>query len=225
MTGGPVGARGPGDAIVPPRSWYDRPVLAVARDLVGAWITHRTVEGEVTLRISEVEAYDGAGDPGSHAFRGPTPRTRAMFGDPGRLYVYRHLGLHHCVNVVCGPRGTASGVLIRGGGVVEGVEIARNRRLAGGVVRTDRDIARGPARLAVALGIDLGLYGADLTDPDGEVVLRRDPGAPVGPISTGPRVGVAGEGGRADRYPWRLWTDGDPTVSPYRPASRRVRRP
>ncbi len=109
----------------PARGWYARDVHEVARDLLGALLTRRSAEGDVTLRITEVEAYDGERDPGSHAFRGRTERNRAMFGEPGRLYVYRHLGLHHCVNVVCRPVGRASAVLLRAGEVTDGVGLTR----------------------------------------------------------------------------------------------------
>ncbi|MFI2363525.1 DNA-3-methyladenine glycosylase [Promicromonospora sp. NPDC019610] len=215
---------------VPARRFFDRPVVDVARDLLGATLTRRTADGAVTLRLTEVEAYDGTNDPGSHAFRGPSRRNETMFGEPGRLYVYRHLGLHYCANVVCGPDGTASAVLLRAGEVTgpgpAGVALARARRLASGVVRTDRDLARGPARLTVALGLDLSDDGADVTDPEGGVVLEV-PEAPWGSVLSGPRVGVSGDGGRADLYPWRFWLDGEPTVSAYRAATRRpaTRRP
>jgi DNA-3-methyladenine glycosylase len=217
---------------VPGRGWYLRPVLDLARDLLGATLTTRTPDGVVSLRLTEVEAYGGATDPGSHAYRGRTRRNATMFGEPGRLYVYRHLGLHHCVNVVCGPEGEASAVLLRAGEVVDGADLARSRRLASGVARTDRDLARGPARLAVALGLDLSADGADVTAPEGDVVLTRPSAEPVetpavswvepvetpAAIRTGPRVGVSGDGGRADLFPWRLWLHGEPTVSVYRRA-------
>jgi DNA-3-methyladenine glycosylase len=218
-TGAPVAPGVPG--VVPARSWYARPVLAVAADLLGAHVTVRSDEGDVTIRLSEVEAYDGDADPGSHAFRGRTARNAVMFGEGGRLYVYRHLGLHHCVNVVTGTAGRASAVLLRAGEVVDGVDLARERRLRAGVVDSDRQIARGPARLAVALGLDLGDYGADLTEATGRVVVHRDPDSVIPVHATGPRVGVAGDGGDAGRFPWRLWLTGDPTVSAFRPAYRR----
>jgi DNA-3-methyladenine glycosylase len=207
--------------VVPARGWYARPVLAVAADLLGAHVTVRSPEGDVTIRLTEVEAYDGEADPGSHAFRGRTPRNAVMFGEGGRLYVYRHLGLHHCVNVVTGTAGTAAAVLLRAGEAVDGVDLARERRLRSGVVDSDRQIARGPARLAVALGLDLADYGADLTEPDGRVLVHRDPDAARPAHATGPRVGVAGPGGDAGRFPWRLWLTGEPTVSAFRPAYRR----
>jgi DNA-3-methyladenine glycosylase len=109
-------------------------------------------------------------------------------------------------------------VLLRAGEVVEGLDLARARRAAAGVTRSDVDLARGPARLAVALGLDLIDLRADLTDPRGDVVVRL-PAQPVAvPHRTGPRVGVSGEGADAARYPWRLWLPGEPTVSVYRPA-------
>lgn len=219
-------ATGPVPA-VPDRAWFERDVRSVARDLLGMRVVSRSEQGAVTLRITETEAYDGAGDPGSHAFRGRTPRNATMFGAPGHAYVYRHLGLHHCVNVVCAPQGTAAAVLLRAGEVVEGAEIAWARRTASGVCDSARQLARGPARLAVALGIDLRDLGADLLSPDGSLSLTFGPVGENPPrstaISTGPRVGVSGDGGRADLYPWRFWVDGDPTVSVYRAASPRRR--
>lgn len=224
-TGDPAAVVGSGVGrwAAPGRAWYARPVLDVARDLLGAFLTRRSPQGDVTLRITEVEAYDGERDPGSHAYRGRTDRNRAMFGEPGHLYVYRHLGLHHCVNVVCGPVGRASAVLVRAGHVLDGVDVARSRRLASGVVDSDRQIARGPGRLAVALDLDLRQYGADLTDPDGGVVVHRPVDARRTAVAAGPRVGVGGEGGRGDLYPWRMWLVDEPSVSAYRPVTRRLR--
>lgn len=207
--------------LVPARVWYARPVLEVATDLLGAHVTVRSAEGDVTVRLTEVEAYAGAVDPGSHAFRGRTARNAVMFGEPGRLYVYRHLGLHHCVNVVTGPAGTASAVLLRAGEVVDGVDLARDRRLRAGVVDSDRQIARGPARLAVALGLAMDDNGADVTEADGRVLVHRAPDAVTPVHATGPRVGVAGAGGDAGQFPWRFWLTGEPTVSAFRPAYRR----
>jgi DNA-3-methyladenine glycosylase len=206
---------------VPARVWYARPVLAVAADLLGAHLTVRSPEGDVTVRITEVEAYGGADDPASHAYRGRTARNGAMFAEPGRLYVYRHLGLHHCLNVVTAPAGEAAAVLLRAGEVVDGAGLARERRERVGVVETERQIARGPARLAVALGLDVEANGADVTESGGRIVLHRDPDALVPAHATGPRVGVGGAGADAARYPWRLWLSGEPTVSAFRPAYRR----
>src|SRR3954452_23661110 len=138
-----------------PRPFYDRPVLEVARDLLGAVL----VCGDVALRLTEVEAYAGGHDPASHAFRGPTPRNAVMFGPPGHAYVYFTYGMHFCMNVSCGPDGDASAVLLRAGEVVEGVDIARARRP--GV--SGRALARGPARLTRPLAVARRHNGLDLT--------------------------------------------------------------
>jgi DNA-3-methyladenine glycosylase len=185
------------------RSFFDRPVLEVAPDLLGVVLSH---DG-VAVRLTEVEAYDGANDPGSHAYRGRTPRNGTMFGPPGHLYVYFSYGIHWCANVVCGPEGTASAVLLRAGEVVEGAELAQKRR---GERVAARDLARGPARLTQALGVDRAHDGADLFDG----AIRLDRGGRPEATLTGPRVGLRDA---ADR-PWRYWIEGDRYVSAYRPA-------
>jgi DNA-3-methyladenine glycosylase len=185
------------------------PVLETAPRLLNAVLRH----GEVAVRLTEVEAYDGANDPGSHAFRGRTPRNSVMFGPPGHLYCYFTYGMHVCCNVVCGPEGSASAVLIRAGEVVDGLAQARARRPGS----SDRDLARGPARLCRALGIELAHDGTDLAS--GPVTLTL--GEAASGVSTGPRVGLRG----APDRPWRFWSTGNPTVSPYRPAAPRRRRP
>jgi DNA-3-methyladenine glycosylase len=184
----------------------DGPVAEVAPTLLGGLLRH----GEVVVRLTEVEAYDGAADPASHAFRGRTARTEVMFGPPGRLYVYFSYGMHWAANVVCGPDGHASGVLLRAGEVVEGLELARSRR--GRAV--DRDLARGPGRLTQALGITAEHKGSSVLG-GGPVTLTLDP-QPAGRISAGPRVGVSAE---ADR-PWRFWLTGDRHVSAYKRSPR-----
>lgn len=193
-----------------------RRALLVAPELLGAILT-TTVDGmRVSVRIVEVEAYEGADDPASHAFRGQRPRNRTMFGPPGHLYVYRHLGLHHCANVVVGPAGLASAVLLRAGEVVEGHETAWRRRTASGVCRSERDLARGPARLAVVLGLTREHDGAELADRDdhraGLVVLGPGTVEPAR-LTAGPRIGIAGAGADAAAWPWRFWVAGDRFVS------------
>ncbi|UZN04991.1 DNA-3-methyladenine glycosylase [Cellulomonas sp. S1-8] len=211
----------PGAGSVLARTWYAREPLAVARDLLGAFVTSCSDEGTVTVRLTEVEAYGGDDDPGSHAFRGRTARNAAMFAEPGRLYVYRHLGLHHCVNVVTEPAGRPSAVLLRAGEVVEGVELAWARRARAGSVDDERQLARGPARMAVCLGLDLEANGADLTERSGRVLVRRRDLSATQPVAaSGPRVGVSGAGGDATLHPWRLWLTNEPTVSAYRRAYR-----
>jgi DNA-3-methyladenine glycosylase len=199
------------------RAFLAGDVLDVAPALLGATVTH----AGVTVRLTEVEAYAGTSDPGSHAFRGPTPRTAVMFGAAGHLYVYFTYGMHWCANVVCGPEGEASAVLLRAGEVVAGEELAAARRTG---VRP-RDWARGPARLATTLGLDGRHTGLDLCAPDGAVRLHS-PDQPVATdaVRSGPRVGVSGAGGDGTAYPWRFWLDGEPTVSAYRPAPSRPRK-
>lgn len=190
-------------------AFLSAPVLEVAPRLLGATLRH----GGVAIRLTEVEAYDGPEDPGSHAYRGPTPRNQVMFGPPGRLYVYFTYGMHHCANVVCGPEGRPSAVLLRAGEVVAGIETARARRPGS----TDRDLARGPARLCQALGLDLGHNTLDLTDG----VLRLGEPVPPGRIRTGPRVGLR----QAAERPWRFWIEDEPSVSRYVAAKPRPRAP
>ncbi|WP_232524755.1 DNA-3-methyladenine glycosylase [Nocardioides mangrovicus] len=172
------------------------PVLDVAPRLLGARLTH----AGVTVRLTEVEAYAGPDDPGSHAYRGRTPRNEVMFGPAGRLYVYFTYGMHFCANVVTGSDGDPSAVLLRAGEIVDGLDLARSRRTRG----PDRDLARGPARLCQALAIGREQNGLDLAEL---LVL----GEPAGEVDTGPRVGLRHA---ADR-PWRFWITGEPTVSRY----------
>jgi DNA-3-methyladenine glycosylase len=200
------------------RSFLERPVLEVAPDLLGCLFT----AGGVTVRVTEVEAYAGQADPGSHAFRGRTPRTEVMFGRAGHLYVYFTYGMHWCANVVTGTAGTASAVLLRAGEVVAGHDLAEQRRA--GI--PERDWARGPARLASALGLGREHNGADLCGEDAEPRLDVAGEAPDRVrVRTGPRVGVSGPGGDATAYPWRFWLDGEPSVSAYRPGRRPRGRP
>lgn len=220
-------------------SFFDRPVLQVAPALLGAVLTS-TIAGElVVVRLTEVEAYDGALDPGSHAYRGRTPRNATMFGPPGLIYVYFTYGMHFCANVVCGPQGSAHAVLLRGGEVVDGLAAARTRRYGAneltderspGTSRTggarDRRLASGPANLAKAVGLTTLHNGIDITAGDSCVWIEPPLSPPqAGMVQTGPRVGVGGPGGDAHTFPWRFWLGGEASVSTYRPAVTRVRRP
>lgn len=193
----------------PPREFFARDSVELAPLLLGAVLSHDTEEGRVSVRLSEVEAYRGVGeDPGSHAFRGRTARNAVMFGEAGHLYAYFTYGMHVCVNVVAGHPGQSAAVLVRGGTVIEGIELARARRAG---AASDRDLARGPARLTVALGVPLAASGADLLAPPFELLVPPRPVA----FEAGPRTGVSGAGGGA-AFPWRFWIPGEPGVSPYR---------
>ncbi|GAA1596831.1 DNA-3-methyladenine glycosylase [Actinomadura kijaniata] len=191
-----------------PRDFFDAPVEEVAPALLGHVLLHATPDGEVAVRLTEVEAYAGPLDPASHSYRGRTARNDVMWGPPGHAYVYFTYGMHYCMNLVCGPDGTASAVLLRAGEIIEGEGLARERRPRS----TVRDLARGPARLCQSLGVARDQNGLDVCVPDSSLRVHR--GAPADPaaIRTGPRTGV----NAAKDTPWRFWIDGDPTVSPYR---------
>lgn len=201
------------------RSFFDRPVLEIAPDLLGRTLVRDTSQGPIELRLTEVEAYDGPNDPGSHAYRGRTDRNAVMFGPPGHTYVYFTYGMWYCLNLVCGPEGRASGVLLRAGEITAGAGLARVHRPTS---RKPGDLAQGPARLATALAVDRTLNGCDACS-DGGGPFRVLTGTPPPPaaVRTGPRTGVGGEGAA---HPWRYWIDGDPTVSPYRAHTPRKRR-
>ncbi|MFI6476209.1 DNA-3-methyladenine glycosylase [Streptomyces sp. NPDC050516] len=201
------------------RDFFDRPVLEVAPDLLGRTLVRHTEAGPLELRLTEVEAYDGPNDPGSHAFRGRTPRNEVMFGPPGHAYVYFTYGMWHCLNLVCGPEGRASGVLLRAGEIRVGVDLARKRRIS---ARHDRELAKGPARLATALDVGRTLNGTDVCDGP-KAPLSILTGTPPTPdqVRSGPRTGVGGDGAP---HPWRFWISEDPTVSPYRAHQPRKRR-
>ncbi|WP_010205236.1 DNA-3-methyladenine glycosylase [Salinibacterium sp. PAMC 21357] len=188
-----------------------RPATEVAPLLLGAVVR----VGDVAVRLTEVEAYLGEVDPGSHAFRGPGKRNAVMYGPPGHLYTYFTYGMHTCANVVCMPEGVASGILLRAGEVIEGMDVAAERRATS---KKPADLAMGPARLAVALGIRLDDAGTNLKSGRVRLELPQS----QSPFRAGPRTGVAGDGG-TDQYPWRFWIPGEPSVSPYRAAVKRKR--
>ena len=187
------------------RSFFEAPATEVAPLLLGGLLE---VDG-VLLRITEVEAYLGVGqDPGSHAYRRQGPKNSTMFGPPGHLYTYFTYGMHVCSNVVCSPEGQASAVLLRAGQIVDGIEIARMRRLTS---RKDADLARGPARLTVAMGIGLADDGADLSSSRVRLTLP----AAASAYETSQRTGVSGAGGQPE-FAWRFYLPGEPSVSPYK---------
>ena len=191
-----------------PRRFYDGDALEVAPQLLNKIL----VRGRRSGRIVEVEAYRGAQDPASHAYRGQTRRNATMFGPPGRLYVYFTYGMHWCANAVCGPEGEAQAVLLRAVTPLSGLEEMRHSRWAGrgpGPVPADRQLTSGPARLCQAFAITGEDDGADL--------VRRDRGLAVVDDGTPPprRVGVSGRVGisAASELPWRFFVPGEPHVS------------
>ena len=188
-----------------PRAFYARGPRVLARALLGRVLVHDDPRaGRLAGLIVETEAYAGADDPASHAYRGETPRNRVMFGPPGVAYVYFTYGMHHCFNVVCGAVGQPSAVLVRALEPLLGLA-AMQRRRAG--VEGAR-VARGPGSLARAMGLDLRLDGADLTR--GALWIADLPPRRLGRrIGRGPRVGIT----RAATFPWRYWLIGSAAVS------------
>jgi DNA-3-methyladenine glycosylase len=183
-----------------PASFYRRAAEAVASDLLGRYLVHDTPAGRLALRIVEVEAYLGADDPASHAYRGPTRRNASMFLAGGHAYVYFVYGMHFCMNVVCGPRGVPHAVLLRAGEAIAGAAVMGARRGLG-AGPSARALAGGPARLCDALGIDRALDGVSLLRGE----LRLTEGEPVAStlVARGPRVGVD-YAGEAAAWPLRF---------------------
>jgi DNA-3-methyladenine glycosylase len=201
------------------RDFYRRDPRTVGPELLGKLLVRRgsaedgdpygSVGPDRVGRIVEVEAYCGGIDPGSHAFRGMTPRNRTMFGPPGGLYVYFTYGMHWCANAVCGEDGEGVAVLLRALAPVAGLDAMRAARPR---ARRDRDLCSGPAKLCQALGLGRDFDGADLVTGDRGVLVCDDgtppPAEPVQTTRIGLSAGV--------EHPWRWYTSGDPNVS--RPA-------
>ncbi len=184
-------------------------VLPAARLLLGCQLVADRPEGQVAVRLVELEAYRGSDDPAAHSYRGRTARNAVMFGPPGHLYVYFVYGMHFCANVSCLPDGQAGAVLLRAAEVVSDLEVARLHRPT---ARSDAELARGPARLATLLGLRREHNDLDLTDPASPVRLLAGDPVRADLVRTGPRVGVAA----AKDRPWRFWVHGSPAVSAYR---------
>ena len=212
--------------------WLDtlqRGALHAAPLLLGATLSVARGGQLVTVRITEVEAYEGERDPGSHAYRGQTARNATMFGPAGHLYCYFTYGMHWCANIVCGTPGSSSAVLLRAGEVTAGLDAVVVRRSAPPGPR----LASGPARLAQSLGLGAGDDGTVLRPGPAPSVTEGAPVADGAWLSgvrsrrrpgtlAGPRTGVSGPGG-TEQYPWRYWHPSEPSVSPYRAAAPRRR--
>ena len=192
-------------AVTLPRSWYARESLDVAPDLLGKVLVRHDLG--VAARIVETEAYLSH-DPACHAHRGLTPGNAVLFGPPGHAYVYFTYGMHWMLNTVTGADGDGQGVLLRAAEPLEGVEAMRARR---GAAVGDRDLLRGPARLAQAFGIDRGWKGADLVASAALLTVLDDGWRPP-TVTAGPRVGVR----QAADLPWRFHVRDNPWVSGYK---------
>jgi len=187
-----------------PRSFYARPTVEVARDLVGKVIVHQVDGEELAGRIVEVEAYLGRGDEAAHFFGGMTPRTRVIYGPPGYAYVYFVYGMYHCLNFVTEPDGEAGAVLIRALEPVAGVEAMRLRRPK---ARRLEDLASGPGKLALALGVTLDQYGVDVTN--GSLIVRAETNHKDFRIGVSPRIGIK----KSADLPLRFFVEGNAYVS------------
>ncbi len=176
---------------------FTAPANVVAPQLLGCCVSHN----DVTVRLTEVEAYLGAEDAAAHTYRGRTKRNAAMFGPPGRFYVYLSYGIHLNGNIVCAPEGTGQGCLMRGGEIVEGEQLARSRRQAKDRARIPyENLARGPGNLGRALGLSLDDNGTPV-----QLTMRTEEPEWV----VGPRIGISKNAGA----PYRFWIPRNKTVS------------
>ncbi len=189
------------------RIFYERSAVTVARDLLGHWLVREIAGVRLVGRIVETEAYLGEEDAASHAFRGPTPRNRSMFGPPGHAYVYLIYGVHHCLNIVTGPEGKGQAVLIRAVEPLEGIERMRQHRKDVPI----RQLTNGPGKLCQAFAIDKSLDGHDLCV--GETLWLERGLPPQETICQSPRIGVRGDE-KALTRPWRFYLKNNPFVSP-----------
>ena len=189
-----------------PRAFYDRDALEVAPALLNKVLVRNGDGPRLAARIVEVEAYRGADDPGSHAYRRQTPRNAMMFGPPGRLYVYFSYGTHWCMNAVCGPGNQPHAVLLRAAAPLAGLDVMRERRVA---ARRDRDLCAGPGRLGQAFGIDGSFDGVDLVR--GALRILDDGVGPPSKPGVSRRIGLGTDKG--EELPLRFYVPGDANVS------------
>jgi DNA-3-methyladenine glycosylase len=187
-----------------PRRFYTRETLTVAEELLGKQLVKNTNNARLVGRIVEVEAYRGSDDPGSHAYRGMTPRNRLMFGEGGFAYVYFTYGKHHCFNVTTGREGTPGAVLVRALEPMEGVEIMQKNRRR----RRMRDLTNGPGKLTEAMRITKRQNGLDLTE-GGELFIRRPRVEENFEVVVARRVGIR----FGVKKPWRFYIKNNEFVS------------
>lgn len=200
--------------ITPTREFYLLDAASVAQQLLGAYLLHHTPHGLVGGKIVETEAYLGAKDEASHAFRGQTPRNSVMFGPPGRAYIYFTYGMHYCLNVVTAALGVAEAVLIRALEPTNGLSIMQANRGQ----ESEFMLCNGPAKLVQALGVSAQINGHALDQEPLTIQFPEKRHLPK--IMSGPRVGIS----RAADIPLRFWIADNPYVSVYKahPKSRRV---
>jgi len=205
--------RSPASPRALPRTFYARPTLTVARELLGCVLARRLPEGVLRGRIVETEAYVGEADKACHARAGRTQRTDPLYGPPGLAYVYLTYGMHFMLNAVTEREGMPAAVLIRAAEPVEGIEVMmRARGLEDGKL-----LAAGPARLTQAFGIDLRQNRTDLRGP--EVWIEPGPPVPDAEVGTSARIGCHTAPAPWDLMPWRFYVGGSPHVTPGTPRS------
>jgi DNA-3-methyladenine glycosylase len=188
-----------------PRSFFERPTLTVAKDLLGKVLVHRTHAGTAAGMIVETEAYIGEDDPACHAAPGPTTRNQPLYGPPGIAYVYLNYGIHYLVNAVTESEGSPAAVLIRALEPIEGIDLMMRRRGDKGGPDPIY-LCRGPGNLTQALAISLAENRLDLTSSR---LAIEDRGLVPQRLAWGPRIGIRHGSDR----PWRCWIDGHPCVS------------
>jgi DNA-3-methyladenine glycosylase len=187
------------------RSFFERPTLTVAKDLLGKVLVHRTSRGTAAGMIVETEAYIGEDDPACHAAPGPTTRNQPLYGPPGIAYVYLNYGIHYLVNAVTESEGSPAAVLVRALEPIDGIDLMTRRRRNG---RADiaSNLCRGPGNLTQALGITLAENRLDLTSSR---LTIEDRGVVPPHVAWGPRIGIR----HGTDRPWRCWIAGHPCVS------------
>ncbi len=187
-----------------PRKFYARPVLIVAKELLGKLLIRKTLDGRIVARIVEVEAYGGSDDPASHAYRGLTERNRVMFGKPGFAYVYFIYGNHYCLNVKAETEGVPGAVLVRAVEVIQGMKLARRNR----GLHSLKELSNGPGKLTKALHISKAENGLDLVKSK-ELYICESEKDNRWEISTSPRVGIK----EGINNLWRFYIKNDKAVS------------
>jgi DNA-3-methyladenine glycosylase len=192
-----------------PHSFYARPTLQVAEDLLGKVLVHRTRQGVASGVIVESEAYIGEDDPACHASFGRTARSEPLFGPPGFAYVYLNYGVHFLFNAVTEADGYPGAVLIRALQPLDGIALMKKRRAPDGREIDEHALCRGPGNLTRALGITIQDNRLDLSTSK---LTIEDRGLSVGAIATGPRIGIR----VAVEKPWRFFVEGHRSVSAHR---------